>query len=275
MIEPEKPRSNLTLRLSTAAVTVPLLLYSLLGGPLWLFPSMTALVCGLGAHELFTMVAPKHPLLRVWGVLASLFLCGQVGGVFDPAWTVPTFVLVTCGGLMVSLVQVDPLHEASTRAAWSVAGPNYLGVLFGTIVLLFRHPHGGEWVVLAMLYAFWSDTAGYFVGRRYGKRPLYLAVSPKKTIEGSIGGLLGALVGGLIAHFWFLPSLPLLDAILLSVVAAAAGQVGDLCESLIKRSTGVKDSGKLLPGHGGILDRVDALLFSTAVVFLYTVALGR
>jgi phosphatidate cytidylyltransferase len=274
MPEPEKPSTNLALRLSTAAVTVPLLLYSLLGGPLWLFPLMTEIVCALGAHELFTMVAPKHPLTRVWGVAASILLCAQVGGILDPVWTVPVFVTVVGGGLLTSLIRVEPMPDAAARAAWSVAGPMYLGVLFGTIALLFLRPHGGEWVVLTMLYAFWSDTAGYFVGRAYGKHPLYTAVSPKKTVEGSIGGLLGALIGGLLAHFWFLPSLPLLDAILLSLTAAAAGQLGDLCESLIKRSFGVKDSGKLLPGHGGILDRVDALLFSAAVVYLYTMWLA-
>jgi phosphatidate cytidylyltransferase len=167
------------------------------------------------------------------------------------------------------LIKVEPVNHVAARAGWSIAGPLYLGALFGVIALLFSHPHGGEWVLLAMLYAFWSDTFGYFVGRRFGKHPLYPAVSPKKTVEGSIGGLGGALLGGLIAHFWFLPSLPLLDAFVLSIVAAAAGQAGDLCESLIKRSTGVKDSGTLLPGHGGILDRVDALLFAAAIVYLY------
>jgi phosphatidate cytidylyltransferase len=270
MPELATPRSNLALRLLTAGFTVPLLLYSLFAGPPWLFPALTALVCGLGAYELFTMIAPEHRLARLWGVFASLLVCFQVGGLLDVAWTIPILLLVVGGGLLINLVRVEPMEEAALRAGWAIAGPLYLGALFGVIVRLFLGPHGGEWVVLSMLYAFWSDTAGYFVGRAYGKRPLYHAVSPKKTVEGAIGGLLGALVGGLLAHFWFLPSLPLLDAILLSIVAAAAGQAGDLCESLIKRSRGVKDSGTLLPGHGGILDRVDALLFSTAVVFLYS-----
>jgi phosphatidate cytidylyltransferase len=208
--------------------------------------------------------------LRMWGLAASFLVGFLVAGVLDVTWTIPCMLLVVAGGLLINLVQVEPMDAAALRVAWSIAGPLYLGGLFGAIGLLFLRPHGGEWVVLSMLYAFWSDTAGYFVGRSYGKHPLYLAVSPKKTVEGSIGGLLGALLGGLIAHFWFLPSLPLIDAIVLSLVAAAVGQAGDLCESLIKRSTGVKDSGTLLPGHGGILDRVDALLFTSAVVLLYT-----
>jgi phosphatidate cytidylyltransferase len=274
MTETPKARSNLALRLLTAAVTVPLILYSLFAGPPWLFPGLTALVCALGTLELFAMVAPEHLMLRLWGLGATLLVFAQTSSVLPASWTVPVLVAVTTSGLLMTLARAAPVETAGLRSGWALAGPLYLGGLFGTIALLFKHPQGGEWVVLAMLYAFWSDTAGYFVGRSFGKHRLYPVVSPKKTVEGSIGGLGGALLGGLIAHFWFLPELPLFNAIVLSLVAAAAGQAGDLCESLLKRSVGVKDSGTLLPGHGGILDRVDALLFSSAVVFLYVVAFG-
>ena len=270
MSESGSQRSNLTLRLLTAAMVVPLLLYALLDGPPWLFPSMTLLVCGLGAHELYAMVAPDHPITRGWGLVASLALCAQVAGLFPPTLLIPLLLLLVLGGFLTSLIRVEPVNQVALRAGWAIAGPLYLGALFGVIALLFgSYPNGGRWVLLTMLYAFWSDTFGYFVGRRFGKHPLYPAVSPKKTVEGSIGGFIGALLGSLVAHFWFLPALPLLDALILAIVAAAAGQAGDLCESLIKRSTGVKDSGTLLPGHGGILDRVDALLFSAAIVYLY------
>jgi phosphatidate cytidylyltransferase len=273
MSEPAKGRSNLALRLVTAALLVPLLLYSLFLGPRWLFPCFTALVCGLSAIELFAMVAPEHRLIRGFGVAATMVVEFQVAGLIDPKLAIVTTALVTIGALLVSLVRVEPMASAASRAAWSIAGPAYLGALFGLIALLFLRQHGGEWVLLAMICSFGSDTAGYFVGRSLGKRALYPAVSPKKTIEGALGGLSGGLLGGLLAHFWFLPELPLLDAIVLSLMAAAAGQAGDLCESLIKRSTGVKDSGTMLPGHGGFLDRVDALLFSSAVIYLYVSAI--
>ncbi|HKU38141.1 MAG TPA: phosphatidate cytidylyltransferase [Polyangiales bacterium] len=274
MSETPKARSNLALRLLTAAFWVPLLLYSLLGGPHWLFPSLAALVCGLGAYELFAMVAPAHLALRVFGVLATLLVFAPASGVVHQDWLMASSIVAVIGGLLTTLAPATPIESAGLRGGWAVGGPFYLGVLFGGITRLFAHDHGGQWVILVMLYAFGSDTAAYFVGRAFGKTKLYETVSPKKTVEGSIGGLLGALLGGLVAHFWFLPTLELVHAVFLSLAAAAAGQAGDLCESLLKRSVGVKDSGRMLPGHGGILDRVDALLFSAGVVYLYVTVLG-
>jgi phosphatidate cytidylyltransferase len=142
-----------------------------------------------------------------------------------------------------------------------------------TLALLRRDQPGTDgagYVVVALAFAWMSDTGGYFAGRYLGKHKLYEAVSPKKTIEGSIGGLAGAVLGGVAAHFTFLPSLPLGHAIVLAVVAGFLGQLGDLGESLLKRSVGVKDSGAILPGHGGILDRVDALLVTSTILYLYT-----
>lgn len=274
MTEPTPARSNLTLRLLTAAFWAPLIIYLLFAGPHWGFPTLVALVCAVGADELFAIVTPTHRHLRVWGIAASLVVYLAFSVAAPSTLQTGVLLAVTCGGLLASLVRVSPIATASQRAAWSVAGPLYVGGLFGLISLLYQRPHGGAWCLLAMLSGFWSDTGGYFVGRAYGKHKLYESVSPKKTVEGSIGGVAAAVVGGLIAHFWFLPQLPLVHAVLLSIAAALAGQAGDLCESLIKRSHGVKDSGTILPGHGGILDRVDALLFANAVVWAYVALVG-
>jgi phosphatidate cytidylyltransferase len=162
-----------------------------------------------------------------------------------------------------------PLERASARTGWLIAGPVYIGVLFTTIALLHQLPMGGSWVLLTMTLAWLGDTGGYFAGRFLGKHKLSPTISPKKTVEGSFGSLAGSLVGALLAHFWYLPELPLLDAVVLALVAGAFGQMGDLCVSLLKRSTGVKDSGAILPGHGGLLDRVDALLFTVPITWMY------
>src|SRR5262249_52405670 len=128
---------------------------------------------------------------------------------------------------------------------------------------------GASFVVLALMFSWLSDTGAYFAGRYLGKRKLYAAVSPKKTLEGAIGGLVGSVAGALMAHFLYLKSLPLAHGIALALVAGAAGQAGDLGESLIKRSFGVKDSGGIVPGHGGMLDRIDALVVTAPLTYLY------
>jgi phosphatidate cytidylyltransferase len=262
-------KSNLALRLLTAAPWVPLLIYLLYWAPPWAFPAVAGVICALGARELFRMVAPLHRALCVWGVVASVAVFGLIALPAGPRYLAPALVAITCLGMLVVLAAPEPLETAANRVGWAIAGPLYVGALFGAVAQLFQREHGGSWVMLALFCAFWSDTAAYFVGRRFGKHKLSAVVSPKKSVEGSIGGLLGGMAGGIVAHFWLLPELSLLAAIVLSLVATAAGQAGDLCESLIKRSAGVKDSGAILPGHGGLLDRTDAMLFCAAVIWLY------
>jgi phosphatidate cytidylyltransferase len=128
---------------------------------------------------------------------------------------------------------------------------------------------GASFVVLALTLAWLSDTGAYFAGRFLGKHKLYEAVSPKKTVEGALGGLAAGTVGALVIHVVLLSSMPISHTIALSLVAGALGQAGDLGESLLKRSSGVKDSGGIVPGHGGILDRVDAMLVTATLTYLY------
>lgn len=267
-----KPPSNLVLRLATAAVWVPLILYLLYWAPAWGFPLAAAVVCGFGARELFAMVAPQHGVLRLWGLAASVCAVGLIAASPPTHFIVLGFVAIVCGGMLATLVAPLPLEGAAARMGWAVAGPLYVGGLFGAIALVFLRG-GGSWTLLAMLCGFISDTAGYFAGTRWGRRPLLPTVSPNKTVEGSLAGLAAGMASGIVAHFWFLPSLALPSAVLLSLAATAMGQAGDLCESIVKRSTGVKESGGLLPGHGGILDRADAMLFSAATIYAYLVLL--
>lgn len=269
MAEAARVKSNLALRLLTAAVCGPIIIWMLYwGGPL-VFPIVTGIVAALGASELFAMLAPGNVRLRAWGVLSSSAVYLLMTLAPESRLLPLGIVALTCANMLIVLAQPEPIESAALRMGWSVAGPLYVGGLFSAVALLFQHDHGGSWVMLALLCGFLSDTAGYFVGSNFGKRQLAPIVSPKKTIEGSLGGLAAGLFSGLLAHFWFLPELPLLHAIFLSIAAAALGQLGDLCESLMKRSFGVKDSGTVLPGHGGILDRSDAMLFSATAVLAY------
>ena len=124
-------------------------------------------------------------------------------------------------------------------------------------------------LLLLFLCITMGDTFAYYTGKNLGHRPLAPTLSPKKTWEGAFGALLGSSVAALLAHFWFFTRLPLRDALILGIVLGVAGILGDLAESVIKRATGVKDASNLLPGHGGLLDRVDSLLFAGPVLFLY------
>lgn len=266
-------RRNLALRLLTAAVWAPLILWLLYAGPSWGFPALTAFMCTMAARELFAMLAPGDRLLALLGPPATLVVFGAVALPWAQPHAIHALVALTVVGFSLCLTGREPVERAALRMGWLLAGPLYLGGLFGTIADLFRYPSGGSWVVLALICGFFSDTGGYFVGRRWGKRALH-AVSPKKTVEGSLGGLAAALLGGVAAHFVILPTQISLPALLaLCFVATLLGQLGDLSESLIKRSVGVKDSGTMLPGHGGVLDRSDAMLFSAAAVWAYVTLL--
>jgi phosphatidate cytidylyltransferase len=136
-----------------------------------------------------------------------------------------------------------------------------------------RGADGGAWVFVTLTCTWFADTGAYFAGRFIGPvwpKKLYEAMSPKKTVIGGIGGLAGSLLALAVAKLWYLPSLSWLDCVLVAVPANVLGQAGDLCESMLKRSVGVKDSGTLLPGHGGMLDRIDALIFAVPWVYAYS-----
>jgi phosphatidate cytidylyltransferase len=260
---------NTLARLGTAVIGIPILLYLMFWAPWWGFQIVVVLAIARAAHELMRITMHGVPLLHAWGVIATV----AVSEVMIHAPTGDAMLALVLGvaaiGTLAGLVAPEPHEAAGVRVAWLIAGPLYVGVLLGTIGKLHTLEHGGAWVLLAMWLAWASDTGGYFAGRYFGKTKLYPAVSPSKTVQGSIGGLLGSLTGGLAAHFWFLPTLPLLDAVVLALAAGALGQMGDLVESLIKRSTKVKDSGHILPGHGGLLDRVDALMFTGTACLIY------
>src|ERR1700733_10966226 len=186
-------------------------------------------------------------------------------------------VAVPMVGPLFTLVRLGKIETAALRACALGFGPLFIVVPL-TILALMRRTLGdvGPGVVFLCLGLAWfADTSAYFAGRLFGRHKLYEDVSPKKTVEGAVGGLLGSILWALLGSVWFLRgALPVSHAIPLALVAGSLGQAGDLAESLLKRSTGIKDSGDVVPGHGGVLDRVDALLLTTTVVFLYTQWIG-
>lgn len=184
-------------------------------------------------------------------------------------------VAVLLGGLHF-LFRFQDISRVAQELALVLTAFMYIPFLMSHMLMIRLLPEGVNWLLLIMLIVMTNDTAAYYTGSMFGKRRLYEAVSPKKSIEGSLGGLTGGLVGALLAKFTFFPQLSLMDAIVTALVVGVIGQLGDLFESLLKRSFGVKDSGSIFPGHGGVLDRIDSLLFAAPVTYYYAIYLfGR
>jgi len=273
-------RSETTTRVLVAAAGIPVALGAIyLGG--WVLAALLALVVALAVRELFTMAALKQARgLSVLGTLGAVGLVVAAGawpdrGTDNPA-LFAVLVLLTLGAGTSAIWQRGVEHQPLLSVAVTVFGAAYTGLLaFG---LFLRHLPGidGPWHGAALLFApvlmTWvSDSAAYFGGRAFGRRKLIPRVSPGKTVEGSVSALvvtLFAAIGysALLATFpAYRMSLP--QAALFGLVMSAGAQVGDLTESLFKRDVGVKDSGKLLPGHGGALDRFDSLFFTLPLAY--------
>jgi phosphatidate cytidylyltransferase len=260
--------SNLVVRLLTALVGAPLILALLYFGPPVGFFALVLVVALIGAWEFFSMTHPGDLPAKLVGLaLSAAAACALFFGGHRIMLTV--LIAIPLLGPLVTLWRLGEISTAALRAAAMSFGPLFVAIPL-TLLAVLRRDEGPGYVVIAIMFAWFADTGGYFAGRFLGKHKLYEAVSPKKTVEGAVGGLAGAVFGAVLASLWFLPALPLSHSIPLALVAGALGQAGDLGESLIKRSMGVKDSGAIVPGHGGILDRVDALIYTASAVYLYT-----
>jgi len=174
-----------------------------------------------------------------------------------------TFLLLT----LMYLFSLGPLDQLIFRLGWQMVGIIYIPLLLGHLVLLRQLPDGRGWVFLVLFAVMACDSLAYFTGVSFGRHKLYPQVSPKRSIEGSLGGLVGACLGVWLAALLFLPNFTTGHVIMVGLLLGCAGQIGDLFESLLKRACGVKDSGGIFPGHGGILDRLDSLLFAFPLAY--------
>ncbi len=280
---------NLAQRFLVALVAVPILiviLYLPRPEPTWALIFAASLIA---MHELFAMTLPAEDrrAALVMGAIACaalywvhpLALQEPFGVDLGERWwrlgesgpTVALFAAVVVPGLYY-LFRFRDIPSVAGRLTATITGIVYAGFLTTHLALLKRLApvsEGGHFVILVLLIAWLADTGGYFAGRFLGKSKLYEAVSPKKTWAGAYGGIAGSLLGVVVMKLAFLDWLNWVDVAAIAVIGGVLGQLGDLTESLIKRSVGVKDSGALLPGHGGILDRIDAVLFIAPFVYGY------
>ncbi len=258
-------------RVLTSLAATPLALAAVWLGNPW-FALLVALVVLLACREFYRMtLGPRDRGLGRLGTGLALGLA--LTPLYPPSR--PVLFIAAATLPLVWLVLSAPRRDIPRRWGLTLAGTLYIGWLLSHLVgLRDLGDSGREWVLLALLVTFSSDTAAFFGGRAVGRHPMAPAISPGKTWEGVAAGLLGGIAAGLLLTY--LLALPLSpgQAILLGALVSRAGQLGDLAESRLKRSAGVKDSGGLLPGHGGILDRLDSVVFTGPVVYYLVVWLG-
>ena len=200
-------------------------------------------------------------------VLTCAALAGPMAGRLPP---IPLDVVLTSSLVVIGTLSLSRWREgpdALPLAAAALFPALYLGLPIGAMVSV-RDTHGPAALFLLMLTVMVSDTAQYYTGRAFGRRPLAPAISPKKTIEGAVGGFVFGPIVLAVVGAWWLPAVAMPARVGLGVVVVAFGIAGDLFESMLKRSAGVKDSSSLIPGHGGVLDRVDALLFAAPIYYV-------
>jgi phosphatidate cytidylyltransferase len=258
-----KNRRNLALRAASAAVLFPLAVWlTVVGGKPFAFlaAGATAVAAGelvlmfgtIGLGEIFGIaVAGAIPLMAAFGESGDLL----------PGWSGLALAGATVVLLTVFLFRQEPLEEIPRSIAIVALSWLYCGVLIASLVGL-RLRFGVGWVILSFVTTWANDTFAYFAGHSFGRHKLYERISPKKTWEGFAGGIVGSVVGALVTRWLLLGGeLSVPGAVVVGLGAAVLGPLGDLAESMIKRAAGVKDSSRIIPGHGGLLDRIDALLF--------------
>ncbi len=254
----------LKFRVLSALVGIPLIIYTIwLGGPV--LTAVIGLLAVVGILEYHRMV--KKMTFNAWlpGMVLGVLLF--IGAAWLPSYVqlAPVLLITVWLFLFRTITNYDGFTISDS--AVSAFGVFYVGWLMSHVILL-RELKNGFFLVLLVLVATWmTDTMAYFTGRALGRHKLAAKISPKKTVEGALGGLVGSTGGSLVLAYY--TGLPLVHAAIAGGLVGVVGQLGDLIESAMKRKAGIKDSGNLIPGHGGVLDRFDSLLFTAPLVYYY------
>lgn len=255
-------------RVITALAGIPLLVFIIGWGRPWHFSLLVFLVTTIALCEYFFIAFPGRRRERTLGILSGVLVSF---GVLIPG--LPDLWLWLSGVIVVAftiyLFFGARLEERYKDLGWILLGALYIGWLVPHLVLLYQSPDGKEWLFFVLLVIMAGDTAAYFVGTLLGRIKLSPGISPGKTVEGAVGSIGASVLAGSSGGKFLLPAMPWQEILLLSLVLSILGQAGDLFESWIKRVFSVKDSGSLLPGHGGLLDRMDSLIFPVVFATYY------
>ena len=271
-LDAARPRSSseAVRRVLAAVVFLPLffvLVHDL--GPLAFF-GLVAVAAMLAVGEFYRLHLGQAPW-PWWSWVGMVTTACLLSSVQWPALLPDRVVLLSTVviALCIPMLSAKPTRDALMDGLVLVMGVLYIGLTLSYLLLIRSLPEGTLLIFFLFLVTWAGDTGAYIVGKSIGRHALAPVISPKKTYEGLAGGLAFACVTALVARGWFLPAFSFMDCIALAVILTVAGLIGDLAESAIKRSAGFKDSGVLIPGHGGMLDRLDSLLFTGPAFYYY------
>jgi len=260
-------------RITTAAFALPLLIVLIIYAIPFYFWLLLACCILLGLMEFYHLLNKN--------TTNSFTLTGLGLGLFISIIFFKGNIPSVLSTLLISLVVIVPFLIALTQAQdFSIVIPKLFGTIVGVfyVAWLLSHlllirvlPHGKNMIFFLLLVVWMGDTSAFYTGKFFGKHKLSPRISPKKTIEGALGGMFGSILVSPIAHFTFIKHINLANCIFLGFLLNVFGQLGDLSESLLKRGFRVKDSGTLMPGHGGILDRIDSILFAGPALYYYVI----
>jgi len=260
-------------RLITGIVSALLLALLISKGGPFLFAVFIGIACVLALWEYFRIVFDKKSrtelgLIPLLGFITSSFIIWAAYiNSFKTVWII--IILNLMVSALISLQQSENNSYVFDIVAKQVMGIIYIPLLFSHVILIRNGIDGIVWIYFLVFIVFLGDTGAFYVGSYFGRHKLSPIISPNKTIEGALGGIAANLCVGVFFKYFFIPQLPWVLGLLFFLSLGVVGQVGDLFESKLKRDSNIKDSGSLLPGHGGILDRIDALLFAAPVAYLF------
>jgi phosphatidate cytidylyltransferase len=250
-------------------ILAPILIVFILYAPFWLFLSFILLLILIGLGEYCALLRPEisrqeKRMSLVLGGLFVFFLHAQ-----ESRWIGAGLMLIFFLLSIRALVQKKHFALRLEEAGKHFLGFLYIPFLLSHFIWMLQMANGRVWILFTLVMVDFGDTTAFYVGRAWGRNKMAPYLSPGKTIEGGLGAVGGSAAGALFFHFLFLPQLSLSHALVLGSLGGLIGQLGDLWESLLKRSARVKDSGTLIPGHGGLLDRIDSVLFAGPLVYYY------
>lgn len=264
-------QSEFSKRIITAAILIPVVLFFTLWHNTTPFAAGVFIFAIVGSGELINMLsAAKQPVNKTYALTGAVIM--SAGLQFAPHWAFFSLFICIFGLFLAKMFSEEPVENAVGFMTANTFGAVFFPFLFTFLWYIREMPYGGLWIIFLFCAVWMSDGFAYFVGRKIGKHKVVSKISPKKSLEGFIAGIIFG-TGGSVAYYYIVlhakAQLGFAQILLIAILVVISGILGDLFESMLKRSAGVKDSGNIIPGHGGVYDRVDALLFAAPVLYIF------